>query len=144
VNGPELRRLFRRVLANAAAREDEAAGSRCMRVEIEGVDCAATFKVRLAVRISNGVRRIDGECMAYLSCIESDTLASGFGWLRFGIAARSASNGEALESLFEWALEDARAELVLRPEFVALRERSAMSASVTPPPSSRLARAKSL
>ena len=144
MNGPELRRLFRRVLANTSVREDEADGSRCLRIEIEGVDCAATFKVRLVVRMSNGVRRIDGECMAYLSCIDSDTLASGFGWLRFGIAARSASNGEALESLFEWALRDARAELVLRPEFVALRERSAMSASVTPPPSSHLARAKSL
>lgn len=144
MNGPELRRLFRRVLANATAREEEAAGARCLRIEIEGIDCAATFKVRLAVRMSSGVRRIDGECMAYLSCIESDTLASGFGWLRFGIAARSASNGEALESLFEWALRDARAELVLRPEFVALRERNAMSASVAPLPASRSARAKSL
>lgn len=126
MNAPELRRLFRRVLARAAAREDEAAGTRCLRVEFEGVDCAATFKVRLALRAGNGAGRIDGECMAYLSCVESDSLATGFGWLRFGIAARSAWQGDALESLFEWALRDARAELELRPEFHALRERAAL------------------
>jgi hypothetical protein len=127
VNGAALRRLFRRVLAKARGREDEAAGTRSLPVAIDGVPCLATFKVRLAVTSSSGRGRIDGECMAYLSCVDSDSFAAGFGWLRFGIAARSGWTDEPLESLFDWALRDARAELELRPEFLALRERATLA-----------------
>lgn len=125
MNGAELRRLLRRVLAKALARDDEAQGSLRSEVAVDGVPCVAVCKASLSTRGREGARSVEGECMVYLSCRDTGQLVCGFGWLRFGISERSLARAD---EFFDWALCDARAELERHPEFLALRERGELGA----------------
>jgi hypothetical protein len=141
MSAADMRRLVERVLARALARDDEAQGSRRRDVDIDGVPCVATCKARLSARGRGGVKTIQGECMVYLSCRDTESLVCGFGWMRFGIGERSISRaGE----LLEWALRDARDELNRHPEFIALRERALLRAETKGDDGPSRSRAKSL
>lgn len=136
-----LRKLMNRVLAKALARDEEAQGSRSLWLLVDGVRCVATCKTRLSGHGDEGSRRIDGECLVYLSCAETGALMSGFGWMRFSISERSLRRAP---EFFDWALRDARDELRLAPEFVALGEREQIAGVIPSAPARRAARARSL